>query len=187
MIMADIRPRPLIDRLPQVRGRLTAQAPLAGITWFRVGGPAEVMFRPADREDLQHFLVALPADVPVTVIGVGSNLLVRDGGVLFLAAVGEVDLGVGDRAVRRDLAGAGRRVRADDADVGDVLLDPREQALDRLADRRVVHALVGLKDDLALLAGAHMAGLIGALVAVPFLAGLWEIVRTLYVEPRRAR
>jgi UDP-N-acetylmuramate dehydrogenase len=81
MIMADIRPRPLIERLPQVRGRLTAQAPLAGITWFRVGGPAEVMFRPADLEDLQHFLSGLPADVPVTVIGVGSNLLVRDGGV----------------------------------------------------------------------------------------------------------
>jgi len=79
--MADIRPRPLIERLPQVRGRLTAQAPLAGITWFRVGGPAEVMFRPADLEDLQHFLSGLPADVPVTVIGVGSNLLVRDGGV----------------------------------------------------------------------------------------------------------
>ena len=81
MIMADIRPRPLIERLPQVRGRLTAQAPLGGITWFRVGGPAEVMFRPADIEDLQHFLGGLPADVPVTVIGVGSNLLVRDGGV----------------------------------------------------------------------------------------------------------
>ncbi|HSY86845.1 MAG TPA: UDP-N-acetylmuramate dehydrogenase [Verrucomicrobiae bacterium] len=81
MIMADIRPRPLIEHLPQVRGRLTAKAPLAGITWFRVGGPAEVMFRPADLEDLQHFLRHLPADVPVTVIGVGSNLLVRDGGV----------------------------------------------------------------------------------------------------------
>ena len=81
MIMADIRPRPLIERLPQVRGRLTAKAPLGGITWFRVGGPAEVMFRPADLEDLQHFLGRLPADVPVTVIGVGSNLLVRDGGV----------------------------------------------------------------------------------------------------------
>jgi len=71
----------LIDRLPQVRGRLTADAPLAGITWFRVGGPAEVMFRPADVEDLRAFLAAKPADVPVTVIGVASNLLVRDGGV----------------------------------------------------------------------------------------------------------
>jgi UDP-N-acetylmuramate dehydrogenase len=71
----------LIDRLPPVRGRLSENAALSGITWFRVGGPAEVMFRPADRDDLSAFLQAKPADVPVTVIGVGSNLLVRDGGV----------------------------------------------------------------------------------------------------------
>ncbi len=71
----------LLDRLPRVRGRYTADAPLAGITWFRVGGPAEVMFRPADPEDLAQFLAGKPADVPVTVIGVASNLLVRDGGV----------------------------------------------------------------------------------------------------------
>lgn len=71
----------LIDRLPQVRGRLTENAPLASVTWFRVGGPAEVMFRPADRDDLAAFLAAKPADVPVTVVGLGSNLLIRDGGV----------------------------------------------------------------------------------------------------------
>ena len=71
----------LIDRLPQVRGRLTANAPLAPHTWFRVGGAAEVLFRPADREDLASFLAACPADVPVTIMGVASNLLVRDGGV----------------------------------------------------------------------------------------------------------
>ncbi|MEO5373246.1 MAG: UDP-N-acetylmuramate dehydrogenase [Alphaproteobacteria bacterium] len=71
----------LIDRLPRVRGRLTADAPLAGITWFGVGGPAEVMFRPEDAEDLATLLVGLPPGVPVTVIGVASNLLVRDGGV----------------------------------------------------------------------------------------------------------
>jgi len=71
----------LIDRLPQVRGRLTANAPLANVTWFRVGGPAEVMFKPADADDLSTFLAGCPADVPVTVIGVASNLLVRDGGV----------------------------------------------------------------------------------------------------------
>jgi UDP-N-acetylmuramate dehydrogenase len=71
----------LIDRLPPVRGRLSAQAPLAPLTWFRVGGPAEVLFRPADADDLAAFLAACPADVPVTVIGVASNLLVRDGGV----------------------------------------------------------------------------------------------------------
>jgi UDP-N-acetylmuramate dehydrogenase len=71
----------LIDRLPTVRGRLTENAALAGITWFRVGGPAEVMFRPADRDDLLQFLADKPVDVPVTVLGVGSNLLIRDGGV----------------------------------------------------------------------------------------------------------
>jgi UDP-N-acetylmuramate dehydrogenase len=71
----------LIDRLPPVRGRLSENAPLAPITWFRVGGAAEIMFRPADIDDLAAFLAGKPADVPVTVIGVASNLLVRDGGV----------------------------------------------------------------------------------------------------------
>ncbi len=71
----------LIDRLTKPRGRLTADAPLGAQTWFRTGGPAEVLFRPADTEDLAAFLKALPADVPVTVLGVGSNLLVRDGGI----------------------------------------------------------------------------------------------------------
>ena len=71
----------LIDRLAKPRGRLAADAPLGAQTWFRTGGPAEVLFRPADTEDLASFLKALPAEVPVTVLGVGSNLLVRDGGI----------------------------------------------------------------------------------------------------------
>ena len=71
----------LIDRLPAVRGRLTEGPVLSRVTWFRVGGPAEVMFKPADLDDLRDFLAALPADVPVLPLGVGSNLLVRDGGV----------------------------------------------------------------------------------------------------------
>ena len=71
----------LIERLPPVRGRLSPNAPIGPLTWFRVGGPAEVLFRPADAEDLASFLAALPRDVPVTTIGVGSNLLVRDGGI----------------------------------------------------------------------------------------------------------
>jgi len=71
----------LIARLPQVRGAYTANAPMRDLTWFRAGGPAEVLFRPADIEDLQHFLKEKPADVPVTIVGVGSNLIVRDGGV----------------------------------------------------------------------------------------------------------
>ena len=80
MALATSKPH-LIDRLPRPRGRLTADAPLGPQTWFRAGGPAEVLFRPADVEDLSAFLAALPADVPVTVLGVASNLLVRDGGV----------------------------------------------------------------------------------------------------------
>ena len=64
-----------------LRGRLLAEQPLADLTWFRVGGPAEVLFTPADEEDLAHLLAALEPGVPVTVIGLGSNLIVRDGGV----------------------------------------------------------------------------------------------------------
>jgi UDP-N-acetylmuramate dehydrogenase len=71
----------LIDRMPAVRGRIAANAPIGPQTWFRVGGPAEVLFRPADEADLVDFLRTLPADIPVTAIGVGSNLLVRDGGI----------------------------------------------------------------------------------------------------------
>jgi UDP-N-acetylmuramate dehydrogenase len=64
-----------------VRGRLTPDAQLAPFTWFRVGGPAELLFQPADADDLALFLAKLDPAVPVTVIGVGSNLLVRDGGI----------------------------------------------------------------------------------------------------------
>jgi UDP-N-acetylmuramate dehydrogenase len=81
-MMAGLKPPArLIERLPAVRGRYSENAVLAKVTWFRVGGPAEVMFRPVDRDDLAAFLAGKPADVPVTVIGVGSNLLVRDGGI----------------------------------------------------------------------------------------------------------
>jgi UDP-N-acetylmuramate dehydrogenase len=72
----------LLERLPRdTRGKLLPNEPLAGQTWFRVGGAAEVSFKPADEDDLTCFLSHCPADVPVTVIGVASNLLVRDGGV----------------------------------------------------------------------------------------------------------
>jgi len=80
-MMAAERTRSLIDRLPRVRGRLSENAPLGQQTWFRVGGPAEILFRPADVEDLAAFLAARPRDIPVTVLGVASNLLVRDGGI----------------------------------------------------------------------------------------------------------
>jgi UDP-N-acetylmuramate dehydrogenase len=68
-------------QLPEVRGRLSEARSLAELTWLRVGGPADVLFQPADIEDLSTFLAGLSADIPVFVMGVGSNLIVRDGGI----------------------------------------------------------------------------------------------------------
>jgi UDP-N-acetylmuramate dehydrogenase len=69
------------DMLPPVRGTITRDAPLRDLVWFRAGGAAELLFRPADVEDLAMFMAARSCDMPVYVIGVGSNLLVRDGGI----------------------------------------------------------------------------------------------------------
>jgi UDP-N-acetylmuramate dehydrogenase len=71
----------LIDRLPPVRGKLVADEALAPFTWFRVGGPADILFLPADEDDLAAFLAATPEDIPVTVLGAASNTIVRDSGV----------------------------------------------------------------------------------------------------------
>lgn len=75
-LLAELR-----QAAPDLRGRLAADVALSEITWFRVGGPAEVLFSPADEADLAYLLAKTPPEVPVTVIGLGSNLLVRDGGV----------------------------------------------------------------------------------------------------------
>jgi len=80
MSFPDIVPD-LKARMPELRGRLLANQPLGEFTWFRVGGPAQAFFMPDDENDLAYFLRNLPADIPVTVIGAGSNLIVRDGGV----------------------------------------------------------------------------------------------------------
>lgn len=80
MSFADIT-ADLAGAMPALRGRLTANQPMADLTWFRVGGPAQVLFTPADVEDLAYFLARRPANLPLTVVGVGSNLIVRDGGV----------------------------------------------------------------------------------------------------------
>ena len=114
----------LADRMPHVRGRVRSDVALAPLTWFRVGGPAEVMFRPADMEDLAHFMAACPADIPVTVLGVASNLLIRDGGLQgvvvrlggefarvriagdkVIAGAGALDLTVAEEACAAGLAG----------------------------------------------------------------------------------
>lgn len=81
MMASPASTQPLISRLPAVRGRLSENADLSRVTWFRVGGPAEVLFKPEDVDDLAHFLKNRPKDIPITIIGVGSNLLVRDGGI----------------------------------------------------------------------------------------------------------
>jgi UDP-N-acetylmuramate dehydrogenase len=71
----------LASQLPELRGKLKAGAVLADVTWFRVGGPAEVLYSPADEADLSYFMANTPLEIPVTIIGLGSNLLVRDGGI----------------------------------------------------------------------------------------------------------
>jgi UDP-N-acetylmuramate dehydrogenase len=84
MSFPDIVPG-LKSKMPALRGRLMANQSLAELTWFRVGGPAQVLFMPEDDNDLGYMLANLPPEIPVTVIGLGSNLIVRDGGVSGMA------------------------------------------------------------------------------------------------------
>jgi UDP-N-acetylmuramate dehydrogenase len=76
----DLTPR-LQETMPKLRGRMLANQPMAPLTWFRVGGLAQLLFTPADEEDLAYFLSKLPEGIAVTAVGVGSNLIVRDGGL----------------------------------------------------------------------------------------------------------
>jgi UDP-N-acetylmuramate dehydrogenase len=80
MAFPDLTPA-LKQTMPELRGRLLANQSLAELTWFRVGGPAQLLFMPEDEADLAYFLNNLPAEIAVTVIGLGSNLIVRDGGI----------------------------------------------------------------------------------------------------------
>jgi len=127
----------LLKRLPQIRGRLEANAPLADLTWFRAGGAAEVLFAPADEADLAAFLKDTPKDIPVYVIGVGSNLLVRDGGVPGVV----IRLGKGFADVTEE---PGHRVRA-----GTAALDVRvarfalEKSIDSLTFLRGIPGTIG--------------------------------------------
>lgn len=81
MMARRVTPPSLLDHMPPVRGVMRAGSDLATRAWFRVGGPAEILFEPQDTQDLADFLAALPGDIGVTVIGAGSNLLIRDGGI----------------------------------------------------------------------------------------------------------
>src|SRR5262245_57628632 len=99
MTFPDLIPL-LKSALPQLRGRLLANEPLAPLTWFRVGGPAQALFMPEDESDLAYLLANLPGEIAVTVIGLGSNLIVRDGGVE--GVVNRLGRGFGDTKIEPD-------------------------------------------------------------------------------------
>src|SRR5512134_2963315 len=102
-IVAEIR-----SAAPRLRGRLLANQSLAELTWFRVGGPAQALFMPEDENDLAYLQANLPREIPVTVIGLGSNLIVRDGGVS--GVVIRLGRGFNDVAIE-----SGNRVRSGSA------------------------------------------------------------------------
>ncbi|GAA5541150.1 UDP-N-acetylenolpyruvoylglucosamine reductase [Ochrobactrum soli] len=107
----------LDGKLSGLRGRLTPDTGMDKITWFRAGGPAQVLFQPADEEDLSNFLKAVPEEIPILVVGIGSNLLVRDGGVpgfvirLSAKGFGEVER-VSETQLRAGTATPDKRVAA---------------------------------------------------------------------------
>jgi UDP-N-acetylmuramate dehydrogenase len=105
MTFPDITPD-LKAAMPELRGRLLANESLAPLTWFRVGGPAQVLFTPADEDDLAYFLSRLPGDLPAYVVGVGSNLIVRDGGVPGVV-IRLTPRGFGEVAADGDIVSAG--------------------------------------------------------------------------------
>jgi len=104
----------LKSRMPKLRGRLAANQDMAPLTWFRAGGPAKVMFTPADEADLAYFLARLPPDVPAFPVGVGSNLIVRDGGfagvIIRLAPRGFGEISVEGDTIRAGAMALDRRV-----------------------------------------------------------------------------
>jgi UDP-N-acetylmuramate dehydrogenase len=105
MTFPDITPD-LKAAMPDLRGRLLANQSLAELTWFRVGGPAQMLFTPADEDDLGYFLANLPRELAVTVVGVGSNLIVRDGG-LPGAVIRLSPRGFGETGTDGDIVSAG--------------------------------------------------------------------------------
>ncbi|MFN3892226.1 MAG: UDP-N-acetylmuramate dehydrogenase [Beijerinckiaceae bacterium] len=147
MSFEDITPK-LQSLMPDLRGRIAANAPLATITWFRVGGPAQVLFTPADEDDLAYFLKRLPQEIPVTVLGLGSNMIVRDGGVpgvvirLAGRAFGEVEI-LDNHRVRAGAAAPDMKVARAAAEAG----------VDGLAFYRGIPGSIG--GALRMNAGAH--------------------------------
>src|SRR5438105_8081129 len=136
MTFPDVVPA-LKARMPDLHGRLLPNEPLAPLTWFRVGAPAQVLFMPEDEADLACALAQLPADMPVTVIGLGSNLIVRDGGVPGVRI--RLGRGFGEITVERE-----NRIRAGAAlpDVKDSRI-AQEAALSGLAFFRGIPGAIG--------------------------------------------
>jgi len=160
---------------PDLRGRLLANQDLSGLTWFRVGGAAQLLFTPADDEDLAYLLSKLPEEVPVTVIGLGSNLIVRDGGIpgvvvrLGGKAFGEINLESGD------LLRAGTAVP--DVKVARAAADA---ALDGLAFYRGIPGSIG--GALRMNAGAHGGETTDVLVEARGVTRKGEIVTLSHAE-----
>ncbi len=160
---------------PDLRGRLLANQELSGLTWFRVGGPAQILFTPADDEDLAYLLSKLPEEIPVTVIGLGSNLIVRDGGIpgvvvrLGGKAFGEIALEGGDRLR------AGTAVP--DVKVARVAADA---SLDGLAFYRGIPGSIG--GALRMNAGAHGGETTDVLVSARGVTRKGEIVTLSHAE-----
>jgi UDP-N-acetylmuramate dehydrogenase len=134
--------------LPKLRGRIATNQPLAPFTWFRVGGPAEILFSPADEEDLAYFLANVSSEIAVTVLGLGSNLIIRDGGVP------GVVIRLGGRAFGEIGAEPNHRLRAGAA-VPDMKLAraAADAGIDGLAFYRGIPGAVG--GALRMNAGAH--------------------------------
>jgi UDP-N-acetylmuramate dehydrogenase len=153
--------RGLVDevkaRAPGLRGRLVADAPIAEATWFRVGGPAEALFSPADEDDLAYLMSVLPREIPVTTIGLGSNLIVRDGGIPGLV------IRLGGRAFGAVAIADDRRVVAGAAAPDQFVAKAAAKAgVDGLAFMRGVPGSIG--GALVMNAGAHGREVKGALI-----------------------
>ncbi len=169
-LSSDIR-----SSAPDLRGRLLANQDLSGLTWFRVGGPAQILFTPADEEDLAYLLSKLPEEIPVTMIGLGSNLIVRDGGIpgvvvrLGGKAFGEIALEGGDR-LRAGTAVPDVKVARAAADA----------ALDGLAFYRGIPGSIG--GALRMNAGAHGGETTDVLVSARGVTRKGEIVTLSHAE-----
>ncbi|MCO5091907.1 UDP-N-acetylmuramate dehydrogenase [Bosea sp. (in: a-proteobacteria)] len=160
---------------PDLRGRLLANQDLSGLTWFRVGGPAQILFGPADEEDLAYLLSKLPDEIPVTVIGLGSNLIVRDGGIP------GVVVRLGGRAFGEIVPESGDRLRAGTA-VPDVKVAraAADASLDGLAFYRGIPGSIG--GALRMNAGAHGGETTDVLVSARGVTRKGEIVTLSHAE-----